>query len=259
MASKDELKTLLLDYLRKSPKTQFESVLQQGFQPRLGRVPNAQEIQIVLELIHELIASNVLMPGIDRGNATWPWLSVTAHGSSVLATQGPPVYDYSGYLSELRSRVSNLDDIVAQYLSESLRAYQYNLYFASAVMLACASERAVLMLMEAYVASIGDETNRAKLAGRLASRDISTAYARFKESFDSTKGQLGVAMAVRDFDLHVDATFTFVRIVRNSVVHAKELPQLTSSVVYANLQQFSYYVETIFVLIQHYKTNNTTV
>src|SRR3954452_16585271 len=154
VASKDELKVLLLDALRASPRTQFENILQVGIQPRLGRMPNSQEIHIVLELIHELIASNVLMPGIDRGNATWPWLAVTTHGREVLANQGPPVYDYAGYLKDLRTRVQNLDQLVEYYLRESLRAYQYNLNFAAVVMLACASERAVLLLMEAYVASI---------------------------------------------------------------------------------------------------------
>ncbi len=259
MASKEELKTFLLDYLRGAPQTQFESVLQQGIEPRVGRALTNAEVHVVLQLIHELIASHVLMPGIDRGNAKWPWLSVTDHGREVLQGAGAPVYDYDGYLRDLRTRVQNFDEIVECYLRESLRAYQSNLYLASMVMLACASERAILLLIDAYAASIADTTNRQNFEKRVKKRDISVAYKAFKDSFDSTKGQLGAALPAHDFDMHVDAIFTFIRLLRNSVVHAKELPQLTTAVVYANLQQFSFYVATVFALIDHYSSNSTTV
>jgi hypothetical protein len=259
MASKEQLKTFLLDYLRRAPQTQFESVLQQGIEPKVGRALTSTEVHVVLQLIHELIASHVLMPGIDRGNSKWPWLSVTDHGCEVLKGTGAPVYDYDGYLKDLRSRVKGLDEIVDCYLRESLRAYQSNLYLASMVMLACASERAILLLIDTYVSSIADATNRQKLESRVKKRDISVAYENFKASFDSTKGQLGTALAAHDFDMHVDSIFTFIRVLRNSVVHAKGLPQLTTAVVYANLQQFSYYVEAVFALIEHYSSHSTTV
>jgi hypothetical protein len=256
---KDELKVMLIEHLRENPQTQYESIVQSGIQGRIGRSLNSNESQLLLELIHELITSNILMTAMNRLNTGWPWLSVTTHGQEVLSDAGPPVYDYDGYLSELRERVSNLDSVVEKYLSESLRAYQSNLYYASMVMLGCSSERAINLLMKAYVESIDDDTNKEKLRGRINRRDISTAYEKFKQSFDATRNQISEESAVRDFDAHVDGVFTFIRLLRNSIVHPEALPNITSPMVYSNLQQFSYYIATVFWLIEYYETNTTVV
>ena len=183
--SKDELKILLIEHLRESPQTQYENIVQSGIQRKIGRSLYNNESQLLLELVHELITSNILMPAMNRLNTGWPFLSLTTHGQEVLNDAGPPVYDYDGYLSELRERVNNLDSVVEKYLSEGLRAYQSNLYYASMVMLGCSSERAINLLMTAYVNSIEDDANGEKLRGRINRRDISTAYEKFKQSFDT--------------------------------------------------------------------------
>ena len=38
-----------------------------------------------------------------------------------------------------------------------------------------------------------------------------------------------------------------------------DMPKTTSAIVYSNLQQFSFYSETIFALIEHYKQNKVKV
>ena len=103
------------------------------------------------------------------------------------------------------------------------------------------------------------DTNREKLRSRISSRDISFAYDKFKESFNSTKYQLSDAVFAKDFDAHVDGVFTFIRLLRNSIVHPAAIPNITSALVYSNLQQFSYYIETVFKLIEHYQSNKTKV
>jgi hypothetical protein len=72
-----------------------------------------------------------------------PWLSVTSHVEEVLARGGPPVYDYDGYMANLKARVPELAEVVERYLGESLRTYQGNSYLASMVLLGCVSERAM--------------------------------------------------------------------------------------------------------------------
>ena len=61
------------------------------------------------------------------------------------------------------------------------------------------------------------------------------------------------------FDVHVDGVFTFIRLLRNSIVHPTGVPNITSAVVYSNLQQFSQYVETVFKLISYYGRNKIEV
>src|SRR5690606_16886774 len=147
---------------------------------------SAREELLVLEIVHELLNANILMPAMNRNNVGWPWLGLTEHGRELLKQSGPPVYDYDRYLAELKQRVPFLDPVVERYLGESLRTYQSNAYYAAMAMLGCASERAIRLLIEAYLGAIDDTTNREKLRSRINRRDVSTAYEEFRKSFDST-------------------------------------------------------------------------
>ena len=256
--TRDYLKNLLIEHLKKQPATQVNSI-HLYIESQIGRNLKEQESRLLLEMINEFIISNILMPAFDKRNTGWPFLSLTFHGKEVLKEGGPPVYDYDGYLADLKARVPNLDCIVERYLGESLRAYQFNLYYASMVMLGCGSERAIQLLMDTYLNSISKEANRDKLRKRISNRDISTAYQLFKQSFDSTHRQVKLEDAVNDFDAHVEGVFAFIRLVRNSIAHPATTPNVTNALVYSNLQQYSYYIETIFKLIEYYKSNETTV
>jgi hypothetical protein len=259
MLSREELKLRLIEIIRRDQKTQVMNIVYQIGHP-LGRDNLTPiESQLLLELIHEFTVTNILMPAYDAYNTGWPWLSVTTHGREVLEKGGPPVYDYDGYLKDLKSRVPDLDSVVELYLGESLQTYQTNTYYASMAMLGCASERAIRLLIDAYVNAIDDATNRDKLKQRIEGRDISKAYERFRESFDSTRNQVNTADLVNDFDAHVEGVFNFIRLLRNSIMHPSAIPNITSAMVYAHLQEFSYYAETIFKLISYFQSNSITV
>jgi hypothetical protein len=253
-----DLKIFLFEFLRKNPNTQVNGILS-GARERFGKRLSDDEDRELLELIHELLNSNILMTALNSSNTGWPWLSVTRHGTAVLKDAGPPVYDYEGYLSDLKRKVPNSDPIIVKYLSESLRAFQSNLFYSAMVMLGCASERAILILIDSYIISIQPKVNQDRVRSRTNRRDISTAYKEFKRSFDSTKKQVTITTQVNDFDAHVDAVFNFIRMVRNSIVHPEDLPEVTSALVYSNLQQFAYYLVTIYALIDYYSHNVTKV
>ena len=125
--NKEKLKFLLFEVLRRKLKTQVNTIVNE-IQAKLDGNLSEIDEQIILELLHELTTSNILMPGISRYNSGWPWLSVTEHGKNILNKSGPPVYDHDGYFAELKDRVTDIDKIVEIYLSESLKAYQYNLF-----------------------------------------------------------------------------------------------------------------------------------
>jgi len=258
--SRQELKLILIEHLKQYPRTQVANIMgSYGVEQRIGRRLSEEESQTALELIHEFIVTNIVMTSADRHNTGWPWLSVTTHGKEILAKGGPPVYDYDGYMADLKARVSDLDNVVERYVSESLRTYQGNSYLASMAMLGCASERSMRLLFDAYVEAIDKEANRSKLKSRLVGRDISRAYAEFRKSFDSTRTQVQDRAIVSDFDVHVEGVFHFVRLLRNSILHPTGVPRITSAIMYSNLQQFSQYVETIFRLVSYYKSNPVVV
>jgi hypothetical protein len=265
--SREELKLMLIEHLKQSPQTQVANILgSYGVEQQIHRKLSDQESQTALELIHEFIVTNIVMTSADRYHTGWPWLSVTAHGKEVLAKSGPPVYDYDGYMADLKKRVPDLDTVVEQYIGESLRTYQGNSYLASMAMLGCASERAMRVLFDAYLGAIDKEAktdkeakNRNKLRSRLEGREISRAYDEFRKSFNTTRAQVHDSTIVNDFDVHVDGVFQFIRLLRNSILHPSGTPTITSAIIYANLQQFSQYVETIFRLVSFYKNNSVVV
>lgn len=261
MSSNDQIEKLkyaLIEVLKFKPKTQVENIMVE-IQARINRKLTESDENIILELIHEFSTSNILMPAMSRHSSGWPWFSVTKHGEKILNESGPPVYDYDEYIRHIKKRVTDIDQIILMYLSESLRAFQFNLYYSSMVMLACSSERAILMLIEKYIESIDKVDNKNKLKSRISKRDISVKYAEFKKSFDSTKNQITGKSISNDFDIHVDSIFNFIRLLRNSIVHPDSIPQITSSIAYSNLQQFSYYIETIYKLLDFYSNNKTIV
>lgn len=257
--SRQEIKLRLIEHFKRYPQTQIANIMNNGVEQPIGRELSTQESQMVLELIHEFTVTNIVMPAANRDSTGWPWISVTAHGREVLEKGGPPVYDYEGYMADLITRVPDLDSVVARYVGESLRTYQGNSYLASMAMLGCASERSIRVLFDAYVEAVDKETNRNKLRSRLEGRDISRAYVEFKKSFDTTRAQVRDGTIVNDFDVHVDGVFHFIRLLRNSIVHASGVPTITSAIIYSNLQQFSQYVETIFRLVSYYKSNPVSV
>lgn len=255
--SRSELKDRVLQFLRSHRETQFENLVQLGIERPIGRALTVRESRELLEIVHELLTSNVLMPAADRHNTGWPFFSVTSHGQEILASAGPPVYDYDGFLADLRGRTA-IEPIVERFLSEALQAYQRHLYLAAVVMLAAASENAIWQLINVYLDSIDDPINREKLRGRIASRDISTAYKRFRESFDSTSGQLPQGRPP-EFDTHIEAVFTFTRLLRNAILHTVDLPLVTHAVAYGSLQQFSYYLPTLASVIASLKDTKIKV
>ena len=254
----NQIKQALIEVLKQNPKTQVQSIMG-GVEQKINRHLTKEDEHIILELIHEFSTSNIIMPAMDRYNAGWPWFGVTKHGQKILSESGPPVYDYEGYLSLLKGKIKNIDQIILMYLSESLRTFQFNLYHSSMVMLACCSERAILLLIDSYINSIDDESNRNKLISKTSKRDISTKYSEFKKSFDSVKKKFAITGISNDFDLHVESIFNFVRLLRNSIVHPDSLPKITSAIAYSNLQQFIYYIETIYKLIEYFSSNKITV
>lgn len=257
--NRDELTRLILEYLRHEPGTQFENLLQIGIERVIERQLSHLESQEVLEILHEMMNSNIIMPSRDRGNHGWPFFSLTSYGNDVINRIGPPVYDFQGYIRDINARVQNIDDILITYLSESLRSFHSNLYISSMVMLGCASERAIRLLVNSYINAIDGAKNKNNLQSRINNSDISKIYEEFRKSFNSTRVQITNQELVRDIEIQIDGIFNFIRIIRNTIVHPNAMPNITNAMVYANLQQFSYYIEKIYGLMSYYSTNQIHV
>ncbi|HHT9106272.1 MAG TPA: hypothetical protein ACFYD7_10405 [Candidatus Wujingus californicus] len=150
----EELRPLVLEAIKTAKGVdQYSSVqefLRRKFSDEnLGPFGPTEHVQIN-RILWDLSVERIISWGAETDSeARWPFFHVTPFGHKYLEEMAPHFLDPDGYLQYLRALVLAVDPIVLQYTQESARAFRAQLWFASAVMLGAASERTVLLLLEA--------------------------------------------------------------------------------------------------------------
>lgn len=159
----------------------------------------------------------------------------------------------------LRERVPECDDVVLWFFQEALRCYKADSAAGAAFMLGAASEKAILLLIEAYAASIKDEKKRDNFLSRVNNRMISKKYDEFKASYAGCKSKPSDHVLAQDLTQLLDGAFNFYRHTRNAVGHPQIVPDLDKGVILANMGQFVIYVDRIYMLMKHFQENGVEV
>src|SRR6202041_2229773 len=107
------------------------------------------------EAFHYLIYTGLVVPNppsaradLLLGNAEY---YKTSRGAEWAAGQEPVPEDSAGYLRIVRGLVPGLDSVIEKYISEGLSSFIRGNYFAGAVMIGAASEKALYLLAESMV------------------------------------------------------------------------------------------------------------
>jgi len=225
---------------------------------RVGRLAHRQQINNSEPLSHveesyatqalwELIIQGVLVPGHGSGSSGWPHVSFTEYGEQVIVQEEFSPYDPSGYLTQLKSDIGELDSVLLFYLEEALGSFRANRYTASTVMLGVASERLFDMLLDSFLGAFASESQRDQLQQRTQGRMLVRRYDELKKRLDSKMSQLPPEL--RDnVDTYLVSIFTIVRYSRNDSGHptGKAIRRDES---YANLYVFGRYCEYMYQLI----------
>jgi hypothetical protein len=159
----------------------------------------------------------------------------------------------------LQERVPACDGVVLWFFQEALRCYKAGSPAGAAFMLGAASEKAILLLIEAYGSRIANQENREKFFGRVNNRMISIKYDEFKRSYKSAKPQPKELPLAQDLEQLLDGAFNFYRHTRNQVGHPQIIPDLDKGVILANLGQFIVYIERVYGLIAFFAANDVEV
>ena len=95
-----------------------------------------------LEAVHSLYVQGVIMWGnaSDTDTDSYPHYSITSFGNKVLEAGELIPHDLDNYLSTLKTKIPNLDDLVFMYIEESIQCFLKSNMIASSVMLGVASE-----------------------------------------------------------------------------------------------------------------------
>jgi hypothetical protein len=110
---------------------------------------------LVGEIIWDLIIEGVVRPGDSLGGSqVFPHFHLTERGIEVLKHGVASPYDPDGYLKRLDSESPGLDPIIRTYVVESLDTFRIGSLLSSTITLGCASERAILNLIDAYAEAL---------------------------------------------------------------------------------------------------------
>jgi len=218
-----EIRALVLEELRTGSELQYEKI-RRALSERcasenltFGSIQNVQLKRVLWDLAVERIISW----GTETDSeATWPCFHVTPFGRDYLASTGPHFLDVDGYLKYLRTLVPDTDTVIIQYTHEAVRAFRSQLWFAAAVMLGAASERSILLLLEAILDWTSDGKEKARLTKLLAQPRLGEIFKAIQASIadQARSGHMPYSVHQGSTE-HLLSFSEMIRVQRNDAVH----------------------------------------
>jgi hypothetical protein len=137
------------------------------------------------------------------------------------------------YMKFLKDLVPTVDDVISQYIAEALVAFNREAYFAAAVMLGAASEKAIYLLAAALLNAVKPSVRRTKLETAFNKRHLFTLLDCVKQAIEdgSAGGSAPIPYSVSEgANAHLSSLFEAIRAQRNDAVHPMNAIVSTSSV-----------------------------
>ncbi len=208
--------------------------------------------QNIGSVLWSLVAQEILYVDIQQ-NASGLVFDLTEYGEQVLKAERPIPHDPEGYLAHLKSEVPDVDEVIYTYLSEGINAYNHRLYLSATTAIGCASEKALLLLIEAYISFLPSDKERDSFVKRTNGKQIKTQFEEFWKSFGGHKGEFDKELT-DGIDIVVGGIFELLRQNRNSTGHPTG-KSMSKETVFASLQLFITYCKRIYSLIAFFNAN----
>ena len=253
----NNLRALMLDYLKSRPKGQFDMTgpILRFYESRDFKLGES-DFEKLQQIIHELYFEGIFILGNSTGGTgAWmlPYYRLTKYGEQVVNNPEYQPHDPDGYLSRIQKEISAIDDVIIRYLEEGLNCFRKNLLLAAAVMIGCAAEKGMLLLVEAFGNAIADANNKGKFEKEVRSRMINVKYKALWKRLEPLSCSLPNSLGD---DLHVilDRIFDLIRTTRNEAGHptGKKVERET---IHANLLLFPIQCKRVYKLIEYFSCN----
>jgi hypothetical protein len=141
--------------------------------------------------------------------------------------------DIQRYMGFLRECVLTLDSVIEQYVSESLIAYEREAYFAAAVMIGAASEKAVYLLAASLLNALKPSRRRTTLETAPSKRQLFALLDWVRKTIEACSAGNPAPIpysASEGADVHLGSLFEAIRTQRNDAVHPMNAVVSASSV-----------------------------
>lgn len=255
------LRSKMLEYLKKHQDAQIDilGILRPHFKDQ-GIELDESDLRTVEQIVHEFYLEGILIPGVKlKGNMSsqgptlvFPRYHLTAYGEKVINTTEYQPHDPDGYLSRIKTEIPEIDQVIIRYLEESLSCFRKNLLLAAAVMLGCAAEKAMLLLIQAFGDSLSDPQEKQKYEKETKSFIISRKWEALWKRLESISASLPDSLG-EDLGTILERVFDIIRTTRNDAGHptGKTIERET---VHANLLLFPIFSKRVYGLIRHFSS-----
>lgn len=212
----------------------------------------------VHSIIWDLIVEGIVRPGHGEQELDLPAIHVTEHGMESLKGAITP-YDPEGYLTDIITKVPAVDPIIVKYIAESAETLRRNCLLSSTITLGCASEKAFLLVIDAYRDGLSP-AEQAKFAAAIdKARTIKRQHAEFKTKWYEPKLRPALAKVqnsdwMTSLDDCMQFVFAYFRDVRNDAGHPTGII-FTREKVHSHLVIFPYYLRIMHDLIEWIEAN----
>jgi hypothetical protein len=263
MLDRQILRSLIFEAFKKEPDTQVVSLI--NAVERLAKqqdllnsphflLSNEDKSQII-EICWDLITERILTPGtLQSSDRSWPLLHATPFGSTIIGESLPHYYDPDAYIKYLNSNVQGLDNVIEQYILEGLNCFKRQLFFASAVMVGTAAEKAVLLLLESMAKYVNDPQEKKEIQELLDRPRLPTILNKINTILTPLIENKVIPYTVyQGCAEHLLSLFEMIRVQRNDAVHPV-VGNVNKAKVFLSLQALPAALEIVYKLIYWFDT-----
>lgn len=205
-----------------------------------------------------LLGQGLLVFGTNEDNPNWPWYRLTERGKAVAAAQPPQPYDPDGFLREFARKNPSADSVILAYLEEAVRAFNHGCPVAASVMIGGASEKALLLLVDAFGSAIKDAAKKAAFV-KACGWSVYSKYRALKERLDLMISAGTLPSPLKEYTLsEVPGVFELIRRQRNEAGHPELYTAVDPDTVFLNLRVFVEYVRKVYELMAFLATKGAT-
>jgi hypothetical protein len=146
--------------------------------------------------------------------------TITKRGSEWFSGSEPFPEEADGYMKFLHQLIQPLDPVIEQYVVEALTAFERRAYFAAAVMLGAASEKAIYLLADSISTALIDVNKQRKLRSVLDSRGLLKLLELVKDTIEFANAAKTLPYPQFESSVtHLMSMFEAIRVQRNDAVH----------------------------------------
>jgi hypothetical protein len=142
---------------------------------------------------------------------------LTPQGERWVDGAGPLPEDVEGYIKLVHELAPNIDPVIAQYVREGLSSFERRMFFAGAVMVGAAAEKAAYLLADALSCALKDGSRKQKLMRAIEHRKLFDLLDLLREY---TQDKAIPYSANEGVEPHLMSLFEAIRVQRNAYVGA---------------------------------------